>query len=593
MTRAKKSPTEPPTCAATNDTQGPTAKTGPKAPGSKVAQDEESSRPFNSTILGAFLSLLKEETGSSATPTDAVFHRKYAKYRQMPYPDATEDQWRSIFMQRTWINVLLRDGMTDELRKELYPERFDLGNTQSDNGTPLDFSDLLREINGAKKEGRGENVGSKQVKDLETVLKGIVAIANINIGDGTRKKTADDLKVVKLLHRMTKERASHLFGLIAHPGHTDNGATLEFRDSYLDRQIEQPTSNDDRIEENELLVADLTAYLSVEIPEVTLQAVDKVLLTHAKLLECVVIENNEILHPIRAACASLQCDPANIYFFLAQLIELYPNVEPATRPNRLSEALYTYLRSLHFQHFVGGYADIVDKAIISEEIKPVRSELARFCEELAEANMVPIDLNTPITSIKEFPALVKRQSTRFRSLIKSATGLATRDDALDDICSHASKILNAYMWVQFTEKDLSKECISVADCLAALIAVRHQQSVKTNYKPRWFGLKDVGDSPLRYFDRERSVSDLQATDYIPEGVNQLLYQRFCQVHLLLVGDQNRHESWMTFQVARLRQYAQCMQSNNISSISASINHLNGFCSNVSNLLAYRILKSGE
>ena len=592
MTRAKKSAAKPTSSAATIITQARTAETVPEATGSKVAQDEESSRPFSSQILGAFLSLLKEETGSSATPTDAVFHRNYAKYRQMPYPDAIEDQWRSIFMQRTWINVLLRDGMSDELRKELYPERFDLGNTQSDNGTPVDFSDLLHEINGAKKECRGENVGSKQLKDLETVLRGIVAVANINIGNGTGKKTADDLKVVKLLHRMTKERASHLFGLIAHPGHADNGATLEFRDAYLDRQIDQPTSNDDRIEENELLVADLTSYLSVEIPEVTLQAIHTLLLTHAKLLECVVIENDEILHPIRAACASLQSDPANIYFFLAQLIELYPNVEPATRPNRLSEILYTYLRSLHFQHFVGGYADIVDKAIISEEIKPVRSELARFCEELAEANMVPIDLNTPITSIKEFPALVKRQSARFRSLIKSATGLATRDDALDDICSHASKILNAYMWVQFTEKDLSKECISVADCLAALIAVRHQQSVKTNYKPRWFGLKDVGDSPLRYFDRERSVSDLQATDYIPEGVNQLLYQRFCQVHLLLVGDQNRHESWMSFQVARLRQYAQCMQSNNISSISASINHLNGFCSNVSSLLAYRILKSG-
>jgi hypothetical protein len=276
---------------------------------------------------------------------------------------------------------------------------------------------------------------------------------------------------------------------------------------------------------------------------------------------------------------------------LAQQIQLYPNGESSTRPNPLDEALYTYLRSLHFQHFVGGYADIVGKAIVSEEIKPIRLDIERFCDELAEANMLPMDPNTPITSVEEFPALVKKQSKRFRSLIKSATGLATRDDALDDICNHASKILSAYMWVQFTEKDLRKECISVADCLASLIAVRHQQSVKTNYKPRWFGLKDVGDSPLRYFDRERSVSDLQATDYIPEGVNQLLYQRFCQIHLLLIGNQDRHESWMTFQVARLRQYAQCMQSNNVLEIIRSVNHLNAFCSDISNLLALQILKS--
>jgi hypothetical protein len=570
--------------------QGVSARTKREDADSQGSREEEPSHPFRSQILGCFLKLLKEKTGSDASPTDAIFHRKYAKYRQMLFPDAAEEMWRSAFMHRTWINVLLHDGMTDELRKELYPGRFDLGNTQSDNDTRVDFSELLREINGAKKEGRGENVGGKEKKDFGTVLKGIEATVNRRIGDGAGEMTVADLKVVKLLYRISKERAPHLFGLIAHPSRADN-ATLEFRDSFLDRLIEEPSSNDERIEENELLVADLIAYLSAEIPDGTLKAIHALLLTHSKLLECVVIENDALLHPIRAACTSLRSDPANVYFFLAQLIQLYPNIEPSTRPNSLSEALYTYLRSLHFQHFVGGYADIVEKAVVSDEIKAIGSEIERFCEELAEANMLRIGLNTPITSIEEFPTLVKRHSTRFRSLIKSATGLATRDDALDDICSHASKILNAYMWVQFTEKDLSKECISVADCLAALIAVRHQQSVKTNYKPRWFGLKDVGDSPLRYFDRERSVRDLQATDYIPEGVNQLLYQRFCQAHLLLVGDQNRHESWMTFQVARLRQYAQCMQSNNLSSISASINHLNEFCSNVSNLLAYRILKS--
>ena len=566
-----------------------TSEAKPRAADSQEVAEEKTSHPFNSQILGSFLEFLKERTGSDASPIDAVFHRAYAKYRQMPYPDPTEDEWRSDFMQRTWINVLLHDGMTDELRKELYPGRFDLGNTQSKNDTRVDFCELLREINGAKKTGRGENVGGKEKKDFGTVFKGIEATVNRRIGDSAGEMTVADLKVVKLLYRITKERATHLFGLIAHPAHA--GATLEFRDSFLDRQVEDPSSNDKRIEENELLIADLTAYLSVEIPQLTFKAIHTQLLTHSKLLECIVIENDDILHPIRVACASLRCDPANAYFFLAQQIQLYSNGESSTRPNPLDEALYTYLRSLHFQHFVGGYADIVGKAIVSEEIKPIRLDIERFCDELAEANMLPMDPNTPITSVEEFPALVKKQSKRFRSLIKSATGLATRDDALDDICNHASKILSAYMWVQFTEKDLRKECISVADCLASLIAVRHQQSVKTNYKPRWFGLKDVGDSPLRYFDRERSVSDLQATDYIPEGVNQLLYQRFCQIHLLLIGNQDRHESWMTFQVARLRQYAQCMQSNNVLEIILSVNHLNAFCSDISNLLALQILKS--
>ncbi|WP_287596814.1 hypothetical protein [Thermomonas sp.] len=592
MTRTKKSPAKPRSGAAKKDRQVRSAVlTEPKAVGSKAAQDAESGCPFNSPILGAFLSLVKEETGVSTTPADAVFHRKYAKFRHLPYPDSTEESRRTDYMQRTWINVLLHEGMTDELRKELYPNQFDLGNTHSDSGSHADFSELLLEINGARKEGRGENVGRKQLKDFETVLKGIVAITGINLGGSTRKKTIDDLKVVKLLYRVSKERASHLFGLIACPGYMGDNATLEFRDSYLDRQIERPTANEERIEANELLVADLTSYLSVEIPSSTIERVNALLLTHSKLLECIAIENDEILEPIRAACALGHTDPSGAYLFLAQLIQIYPDVTQSTQQNPLSEALYTYLRSLHFQHFVGGYSSIVGKAIISEDIKPILSEVEQFCEELSEANTVRIGLNTPVTSIEAFPNLVKRQSSRFRALIKSATGLATRHDGLDDICSHASKILSAYMLVQFAEKDPSKKCISIADCIASLIAVRHQQSVKTDYKPRWFGLKDVGDSPLRYFDRERGVRELQATDYIPEGVNQLLYQRFCQIHVSLVGDQDRHESWMTFQIARLHQYVRCIQSNNISEILRSISCFNDFCSDASSLLAHRIIQS--
>lgn len=557
----------------------------PEATATQPLQTESATNSFQSEILSSFLAFIRKETKQSVSAVDAVFHRSYAKYRHMPYPDSAEDAWRSDFMQRTWINVLLREGMTDELRHELYPERFDLGNTQSDSRAPADISELLREINGVKKAGRGENVGGVEKKDLGTVLRGIESVIQRRLGDSREKLTVVELKVIKLLYRLTKGRSSHLFGLIAPPA--DN-ASLEFGDAYRDRRIEEPNSNDTRIEENELLIADLIAYLSVEIPETTFNAIHVLLLNYSKLLEAIVIENDEILHPIREVCQAIEEDPAPAYLSLAQIIDLYRSLEPSARPNPCDEALYTYLRSLHFQHFVDGYAGIVEKAMIVEGIKPIRLEMERFCMELSGGNMIPVDLNTPITSIDGFPALVKRQSTIFRSLIKAATGLATRDDALDDICSHASKILNAYMWVQFQGKDLRRQCISVTDCLAALIAIRHQQSVKTSYKPRWFGLKDVGASPLRYFDRERSVSDLQATDYIPEGVSQLLYQRFCQIHMLLIGDQERHYSWMLFQLARLNQYAKCMQSNNISDISKSINHLNSFCSNISDRLAEKM-----
>lgn len=552
----------------------------------KEEQGGESRSRYNSEVLTAFLEFIKNETDIDVTATDAVFHREYAKYRHMPYPDPPEEEWRSVYMPRSWINVLLHEGMTKELRQALYPHNLDLGNIESSNETPAKLSELLRELNGPPKELRGANSGGITKKELGTVLNGVERTIGRRVKD--QVSTVGDLKVVKLLYRMTKERASHLFGLIAPPGCEGNQAALEFGDAYVDRQIEEPTPNEARVEENALLIADLISYLSVEIPEITLKVIHGQLLNYSRLLEAIVTENDELLHPLREACSQLQCDPANVYLYFAQIIESYQTVEPSTCKNTVHEALYTHLRSLHFQHFVGAYADIVEKAIISEEIKPIHHEMERFCAELSEANMALIDLSTPMTSLEDFPSLVKRQSTRFKSLIKSATGFSTRDDALDVICSHASKILNAYLWVQFQEKDLRQKRISVADCVASLIAIRHQQCVKTKYKPRWFGLKDVGDSPLRYFARERSVSDLQNSDYIPEGVNQLLYQRFCQIHLLLIGNHALHEAWMRFQLARLRQYALCMRSNNISSIITTTNAMNAFCSRISSLLTARL-----
>lgn len=585
MTEARKASGKP----APAKTKAPrvtrTTETVLEATATQPLQAERAAYLFQSEVLSSFLAFISKETKQSVSAVDAVFHRSYAKYRHMPYPDSAEDAWRSHFMQRTWINVILREGMTDELRNELYPDRFDLGNTQSDSWAPADLSELLREINGVKKARRGENVGGIGKKDLGTVLRGIESVIQRRLGDASEKLTVIELKVIKLLYRLTKGRSSHLFQLIAPPA---DSASMEFGDAYTDRQIREPTPNDTRIEENELFVADLTAYLSVEIPEATLKAIHVQLLNYSKLLEAIAIENDEILDPIREVCQITGSDPTPAYSCLAEMIAAYSCSEPTKPPNACDEALYTYLRSLHFQHFVGGFSDVVKKAMIDDEIKPDCMEMERFCKEFADAIMIPVDLHTPIISVEEFPAFVKSQSIRFKSIIKSATGLVMREDALDELCSHASKILNAYMLVQFQEKNLRKKYISIADCLASLIAVRHQKSVRTNYKPRWFGLKDVGSSPLKYFDKERSVCDLQATDYIPEGVNQLLYQRFCRIHMLLINEQDRHDSWMSFQLARLSQYVKCMQSNNIYDITSSISHLNDFCSNISNILAERM-----
>ncbi|UKE51163.1 hypothetical protein KCU57_01855 [Xanthomonas translucens] len=373
------------------------------------ATNEISSEPFGSKILGKFLNYLEKETGKNVSPADAVFHREYAKYRQSPYPDLDDDKWRAHFMVRTWINVLLHEGMTGGLRKEIYPEKFDLGNLEGNNEAEAKFSELLREINGPQEGLKGEKEGGVDKSSFGTVLKGIQAITGRGLDGVFKKVSVLDLKVIKLLYRITKKRASHLFGLIAPPGQPNGTPTMEFRDSYLDRKVKEPTSNDEKMEENELLIADLTAYLSVEIPDITLKGIHSQLLTYSKLLEVIDRENREILDSVRYVCIQTGRDVAPFYQLMAEIIENYPT-SPAVHENTIDQALYTYMRSLHFQHFVGGYEKIVEQAIISEEIKPVLLELERLCKEIGESDTRTFEINEPITSVDDFPALVKKHS---------------------------------------------------------------------------------------------------------------------------------------------------------------------------------------
>src|SRR5690606_10539137 len=115
---------------------------------------------------------LKQEAGKEVKPVDAVFHRAYARYRHLPYPDS-ETGGRSDFMVRTWINVILREGLPDEIRSILFPERFDLGHINSNNDQTAKLADLIAEINSRVDNRRGEKLLGKTKKDLQTTLSGI------------------------------------------------------------------------------------------------------------------------------------------------------------------------------------------------------------------------------------------------------------------------------------------------------------------------------------------------------------------------------------------------------------------------------------
>ena len=540
--------------------------------------------PDFSPLFRMFLELLKREEGRDIPPKEAVFHRDYAKYRHLLFPDDDAQRQISEFLTPTWINIILTAGMTDDLRDILFPGIYDLGNRSKGSHQASSVADLLREINCEAASAsrrtdnqKGDKLENKTTRDLETVVHGLERTLQPSVFETSPKFTVGTLKTIKLLYRLTKERKSHLFGLIEHPIASGN-PSLEYED--VPRQ-KNPT-------EDSLLVADLISYLSIGIDEERLVRIHKQLLTSNTLLECIVAENNWILAPIKDACREYDQPLDKAYRSLTNAIESYrhPPDDGATLPT--GEALYTYLRSLKFHHFVGEYQVVYEESKICGPVNSINSEMDRLCLDLTTELGSVVLRDTPIVSIEDFTNFVQERSLSIRKLMKLILSFETRAEALADICSHAAKVLSMYGFHVFRAQATDAAFVSISDCVAALCAIRLEQHEPTSHEPRRFGDKSKGTNVLRHLNTKRPVQDVLDDGYVPHGTSQIIYLRFCEVHGRIADNMERYSAFMEFQIARLKKYAECYSTNNIDTMIRRSSNFDRWCFHSAELVVQEV-----
>ena len=500
-----------------------------------------------------FLAHVEKETGKKPTISDAIFHRKLAKYRHQPYP---EDD------SRTWISVLLREGMTDDIRHQLYPSRFDLGNALTACGQTATSEELLDDINGPRrKKLKGEKLGERSKRDLlGTVLKGIKKITGRSIANTTTEQPLTDLRVIKLLHRV-KARKSHIFSFIAPPSKPEHH-TLEFKDAYPGPRNEADT----------LLFTDLLSYISVEIRDERLTRINRTLLSLPETLLRIEKENTTISRSLSLMFPDDRHAKASAFRSLTESINAYaPHHECSTNP--LDECVYTYLRTLRFVHFAGGYEQAIKKSVIPRKVTRVDFDLELLCFNIGKRIGHPIFSNTLVTSVNQFYEFVKEFASVFIALIEKATGIPVERRHLQTISERAKRILHLYYHIHLGEKNCDAIWLSALDCTAALCTVHQEQFAKTKHEAYWHGQPTQAKNVLLQLKINRPIEDLYTEDYVPHGINQILYNRWCGMHTALVKDKSEQDylnAWMSFQVARIKKFAQCLQSNDVDVISMSL-----------------------
>lgn len=466
--------------------------------------------------------------------------------------------------------------MTASKERTMYKPRFDFGSNLDPSGEQTGtIKDLLEELNYEKFRTAGgadaKKSDSKVVRvDLKS-LRGTLEFLNKAIGTATPKVTQrvplSLLKVIKLLYVTNDNSDKHLFKLLKSPL-KGGRATLEFYTT------EAPTRN----HTGNSIVGNLLSALRKEVDPIALRAMDTSFLTYSKLLDCIELENMEILQPIYARHGGHPISIAKAFANLAGYVKQYEQ-EPQEVERPAHEKLYTYIRALPLLHFIREDQYINNLAHIKNNINPIFGEMEMFYGDLQNTRNTRVSHDTPTLSIKSFPAFVESNTQELGRLIELATGIHSNKRDLLKIVNASSKVLCGYVLHQWHRVPLDTINLSVADCIAALCTIRHQQKVKTNYSDYWPGQKqsERGTSVLRQMDDSRGPEELFEHDYIPHGINLLLFRRFSQFYMGITGNLVRYSAWKNLEAERFNKYVECYLSNSVFASDRAVTRLFLYC----------------
>ena len=203
---------------------------------------------MNKLVIDQILTDFKESKDNSGgvdpMSPEFLFDKKYAQLRNSGrfYP--------GTYGSRSLLSFMLREGMTQDRREKLFPGDFDLGNMRPVPKERCSYEKLADQIHG---EGRN----SKSADDaFHTIKKHICLITGKKMQEHFKNSASKTLKVVKTLDLLTRNGEHRLMQLLALPK-PDKKFSLSFRDAYpFEKNQEQVW-----------LLADLKAYLSVELTE--------------------------------------------------------------------------------------------------------------------------------------------------------------------------------------------------------------------------------------------------------------------------------------------------------------------------------------
>lgn len=470
--------------------------------------------------------------------------------------------------------VIKNKGTNKQLSERRAP-RFDFGR----DGKAGTIEELLSDISDDYKVRTGEPV---TYESLRKTLAFIRNVTGVSIQNNKKPIPLVTLKVIKLLFLKNVISTKHLFRQLELP--RDGEETMEFS-TFTTISRDQGSAG---------IIDSIANALALEIPHEKLTLLSQMLgdseqhSASEKLLLYIGRASDDVGRILSARFQDDVMGLANAYHALARAMPTFEYDKTAERlATPVHEAIFVYLNTLAFKHFVPHHRRHVKTISIKAPIKSIADEAEAL---LVSINSDGLQITSPYEkcfSVNNFHSVVFGYPKEIAALVEKATGQKTRKYRLFRNTVRASPLLYAYGFRSYNEDDPAAPILSLIDIVAALSSFSYQQKVNTKYKPYWHGQVTQGEDPQSQWDRgwwqkEKNNRNSKyekgyADQHQHQGVFQLYYYRFCEFQAVFTDTKASYHGWMAYQLARLEAYKRLVQSNDINEICTAATRLDLAC----------------
>lgn len=493
---------------------------------------------MNKDLINLVICDLQEKSdGIDLLSKEFFFDRKYAQRRSKVV------MLSGSSMHRSCLSLLIREGMTEEHREKIFPSDYDLGNMRVIPPKLCTYEKLTNELYGEGREGIDANDA------FETIQKGVHHITGRKMHDHFKINKSTALKVVKTLNLLLRYRHPSLMQLLISPVPNEK-FSMSFGDAYPYKKNQEQV----------WLIADLKAYLSVELSDERVQEISLVFSSLHQRMNNILWDVEKILFDAyRSSYASM----ISSYDALTKVVEGF-QIQYAAKDVALDEELFIHLHTLEYAHFATGYPELIRKAIPECLITPVFEELRIWTKEAFPTLWVEVKDTDPLISIRDVPGFSVRWQKEIAAIMTKAMGESITLVELDRIKMDAQNLLRNYYWFgvngEGTLQEGTKQ-VSPWYVIAAFCCVWHTRKFLTHFKPYWLAQPAQGGSINS--SNKVSLFDIDfAIDSVPEEHRHIWVNRLEWFADALRGHTELKEQQFEFRSAIVGKVLDICRTNN-------------------------------